>query len=105
MSLTIPDGLKLEELSVQPGMRNEIVVRTVLDYGAALEDDNAVGHSHGREAMRDQDGHSITDQGGEAVKGFILSARIECGCRLVKDKYPSIADVRTRQSDLLPFTT
>lgn len=55
--------------------------------------------------MRDQDGHAVTDQCSEAVKGFILRAGIECGYRLIKDEYLSIPDLRTREGDLLPFTT
>ena len=48
-------------------MRDEIVVRIVLDDGAALKNDDAIGHAYG-EAMRDQYRHSIATSAAKRLK-------------------------------------
>src|SRR4051812_40384261 len=55
-ALSIPGGLHGEQFSIQPALRDELVVRAFFDDFAAFEDDDAVGHADGGEAVGDQNG-------------------------------------------------
>ena len=95
--------LKLEHLSVATVIGEQGLVRAGFDDLAFLQDDDAVGHAHGREAVRNQERRFAGAEIAEALEYLILGAGVERRCRLVENEYVSIAHIGPRDGDLLPF--
>ncbi len=74
-----------------------------LHHAAAAEHDDAIGHPHGREAVRDQHRRPAATEVLEALEHFVLGAGIERGGRLVEDQHVRVPHVGPRDRDLLPF--
>ena len=53
--LPVGAGLDREQLGVLAAAGHEVVVAADLDDAGAVEDDDQVGHAHGREAVRHED--------------------------------------------------
>src|SRR5208282_6273110 len=73
------------------------------DESACFENHDAVGHPHGRKAMRDKKCHLAVGELGEALKNFELAACVEGRGWLIENKQLRIAKIGARQSHLLPF--
>jgi len=66
-------------------------------------DHNAICHAHCREAMRDEQRHLAAGQLSKALEHLILAAGVEGRRRLVENQQLRVAQVRSRQRQLLPF--
>ena len=51
MDLAVAGGLEPEQFGVKPAAGHELLVGPILYQLAVLEDENAVRHAHGREAV------------------------------------------------------
>src|SRR3546814_1353658 len=86
--------------------RGQLVVGAVLDDAAVLDDDDLVGHAHGREAVRDQDRDAVLRQPAEVLEDRRFGGRVHRRGRFIQHQ-----DVRARthegarQGDLLPLPT
>src|SRR3954451_24073698 len=82
-------------------------MRAVLDDAAVLEDDDAVGATDGREAMRDEDRRQSARQLEEAVEERGLRAYVEVRRRLGENENARSAfdrHQRPRDCDALPLS-
>src|SRR3954454_2808122 len=66
---------------------NQLVVRPVLDDASMLDDDDAVGAAHRREAVRDDDGRHSARQLEEARVDLRFAAEVERRSGLVEDQH------------------
>src|SRR2546430_127760 len=99
----VPRRLEREQLGVQPASRHELLVRPLVHQLAPLQHENAVGHPHGGEAVRDQDGHAAVCQLREPQEHLVLRPRVERRRGLVEDQNLRIAHVSPPQRYLLPL--
>ena len=83
--------------------REQLLVRADRLDRAVGEHDDAVGHAHAREAVRDQHRGLAARQLLEALEHLELGARVERRRRLVEDQHLRVAHVGARDRDLLPF--
>src|SRR5262249_30919484 len=95
--------LEIEELRVSSAERHQLLVPARFDQSALLEDQDAVGLSHRREAVRDEDCRAPVRQLLQTGKQLELGPRIERGRRLVEDQNLRLAHKRSPQGHLLPF--
>src|SRR2546429_1804393 len=99
----VPRRLEREQLGVQAASRHELLVRPLVHQLAPLQHENAVGHPHGGEAVRDQDGHAAVCQLREPQEHLVLRPRVERRRGLVEDQNLRIAHVSPPQRYLLPL--
>ena len=95
--------LQPEELRVAPALRDELVVGSLLDDLAVVQDVDPVGGLHGREAVRDQQHRPAVCQRLHVLEQLMLRARVERRGRLVEDQQPRLAEERAREGDALPL--
>ena len=75
-----------------------------LHDAAFLEHQYLVGHTHGREAVRNDDGNPVARQFAKVLKNFGFRAGIDRRGRLVQHQNIGVAaHERARQSNLLPL--
>src|ERR1700722_18231796 len=89
-----------------PTQSHELLVAALFDDATTIEHCDLVGHAHGREAVRYQDGDAIARQRSKMFENLRLGARVHRRSRLVE--YQNIrvsAHEGTRQGDLLPLAT
>ena len=96
--------------SVQHGvmapLRQQRFMGTTLDQTAFFQNQNAIRHADGREAVRDQHGGAAHRRLFKPIEEFILSAGIEAGARFIQNEQPRIgAGQATGQGQLLPLST
>src|ERR1700676_3917100 len=103
--LAVTGRLQLEHFGVAAARLDELIVMTLLRNPAILENQDAIGHTHGRQAVRDQQRHLAFGEFGEALEYFVLGARVERGGRLVQDEQLRVAEIGASQRQALPFAT
>src|SRR2546427_10058708 len=99
----VPGRLKGEQLGVQPAPRHELLVSPLVHQLAPLQYQNAVGHPHRGEAVRNEDGHAALCELGEPQEHFVLRPRVQRRRGLVEDEDLRIAHVSPAQRHLLPL--
>src|SRR5215831_20631170 len=100
-------ALELErgEPCVQAAARDQLGVAADLDDLARLEDDDAVGALHRREAMRDDDRRAAAHRRLERSLDHALAFGIERARRLVEQEQRRVLQHRSRDRDPLPLAT
>ena len=101
--LPVPLGLQREERGIQTALRYQLIVRPFFDHAALLDDEDAVGHAHRGEAMRNNDRHLLHDKVRKPEKYVVFGAGIERRRGLVENEDLGVADVGTGQRNLLPL--
>src|SRR5947209_2461435 len=81
--------------------RDQLVVRATLDDLAAVEDDDLVGVSDGREAVGDRDRRAALGQPVERLLYGALGLGVERARRLVEDQDGRVAQDRAGDRDAL----
>src|SRR5712691_3281361 len=81
----VPGRLEREQLGVQPAPRHELLVSPLVHQLAPLQYQNAVGHPHRGEAVRDEHGHAVLCKRGEPQEHLVLRPRVERRRGLVED--------------------
>src|SRR2546426_4137681 len=99
----VPRRLEREQLGVQPASRHQLLVSPLAPQLAPLQYQDAVGHPHGGEAVRDQDGHAAVCQLREPQEHLVLRPRVERRGGPVEDQNLPIAHVSPPQRYLLPL--
>src|SRR5881628_419046 len=103
-----PFGLQVEHRAIAPALRHQLVVGAQLDNPAVLEHTDAVGVTHSRKPMRDQDRRRPTGGREDAVEDLGLAADVELGGGLVEQHQPRPEPHRTQrpgEGDTLPLAT
>ena len=98
----LPNQLRLNELTVEGGRANQLVMRPAVDDPALFEDDHAVHVRDGRQPMRDDDRRRMIFDGAQRLLHHRLEPRVERARRFVEDE-----DLRTpeqRAGDRQPLT-
>src|SRR5438552_11849286 len=72
----VPGRLEGEQLGVQPAPRHELLVCPLVHQLAPLQYQDAVGHPHRGEAVRDEHGHAALRELGEPQEHLILRPRV-----------------------------
>ena len=103
MDLAVAGGLEPEELGIEPATRYQLLVGAVLHPFAVPEHENAVGHAHRREAVRDQHRHLAGGQLREPEKNLVLRTSVERRGGLIENQQLRVAQVGASQRHLLPF--
>src|SRR4051812_44119345 len=87
-------------------------MRSLLRYVTLFDDDDSVGHAHGREPVRDEDRDTAgrfrnrSCGLGIALEELVLRMRVECRRGLVEDEEQrALAHHRARQRKLLPLAS
>lgn len=75
----------------------------LLEDGAVFEDEDAVGHADGGEAVGDEDGHAVAGEFGETEEDVVFGAGVEGGGGLVEDDELGVAHVGAGEGDFLPL--
>ena len=91
------------ERRVEPALREQLVVRALLDDPAVLEDDDQVGVADRREAVRDDERGPAVQQAAERLLDLALGADVDRARRLVEDQDPRVGEQRARERDELPL--
>ena len=78
--------LARDELSVEPALGEELLVRAAFGDAALVEDDDAVGVADGREAVGDDDGGALRLEAREGAAHRLLVDRVQMRGRLVEDE-------------------
>jgi len=78
-------------------------VATNLHELAVFDDQDAVGHADGAEAVADEDGGFALGEFLEALEDFVLGAGVEGGGGLVEDEELGVAHVGAAEGDFLPL--
>src|SRR3989449_1011682 len=99
----VPGRLQGEQLGVQPAPRHELLVCPLVHQLAPLQYQDAVGHPHRGEAVRDEHGHAALCELGEPQEHLILRPRVQRRRGLVQDQDLRIAHVSPPQRHLLPL--
>ena len=97
-------SLQFEHLRVAARERHQLVVTSLLRDAAVLQDHDAIGHAHGREAVRNQQRHLPAGQLGEALEHFVLGPGVERSRRLIENQQLRVAQIGAGQGDLLPLS-
>ena len=95
--------LQLEQLGVEAGLRDQLLMGAGCLDRAVGQHEDAVGHAHAGKAVRDQHGGLALAQLLEALEHLELGARVEGGGRLVEDQHLGLAHIGAGDGDLLPF--
>ena len=82
---------------------HQLVVGSLLQYPAFVEDYDAVGHPGRGHAVRDENGRLALAQGTELAKDFQFGPGIQRRSRLVEDQKLRVAEIGARQRQLLPL--
>src|SRR6476469_1066653 len=93
--------LHAEERGIAPAGAHQLIVRAVLDDPAALDRDDAVGHAHGREPVRDDQHRAAGGDLAHVLLDDPLALVVERARRLVEDQNARIGRERTRDRDTL----
>ena len=101
--LPIPRRLQRKQLGVAPAPAQQLLVGANLHELAVFDDQDAVGHADGAEAVADEDGGFAQGQLLEALEDFVLGAGIEGGGGLVEDEELGVAHVSAAEGDFLPL--
>src|SRR3546814_209756 len=81
-----------------------LLVIAAPDDAAILDDDDLIGHAHGREAVRDEDGDAVVGQLAEVLEDRRLCGRVHRRGRLVEHQdVGARPHERAGQGDLLPL--
>ena len=80
------------------------IVIALFRDASVLQHHNPIRHPDRRKTVRNKKRHLPRRQFGKALKDFVLAARVQSRRRLVKHQHLRIAQIRTRQRNLLPFT-
>src|SRR5450756_1800184 len=109
-NLAVGTRLQLVELGVETAEAQKLGVAAQLEHLAVGDDDDQVGHAHGREAVRDKE--RDRSRGGAdapgvirvALEQLVLGLGIECARRLVENEQKRLlAHHRPSQRQLLPL--
>lgn len=103
LSLPVAGGLEVEEFGVAAVQGEEFGVGALLGDAAIFEDEDAVGHADGGEAVADEDGHFVAGEFGEAFEDFEFGAGVEGGGGFVEDDELGVAHVGAAEGDFLPL--
>src|SRR4051812_14595381 len=95
--------LQLEELGIAPAAREQLLVRPDRLDAPISQHQDAVGHAHAREAMRDEDRRLGLRQLLEAAEDVEFGSRVQRRGGLVEDEHLGIAHVGAGDGDLLPL--
>ena len=98
---TAPPLLGLVELAVEAVLREQLVVRALLDDPAVVEHDDQVGVPHGREAVGDHERRPAHHQLVERVEDHGLGPRVDRRRRLVEDEDRRVLEERAGDADAL----
>src|SRR5262249_6786414 len=98
------DGPAAVELSVPALKGKELLVRSLLDDAAVLEDDDDAGVADRRKAMGDDERGATVQQPAESAFDLLLGADVDRARRLVEDQDPWIGEQRTREGNELALT-
>ena len=100
---TVPRRLQFEQFRVPAALRQQFAVRAAGLQAPFVQHQDAVGHAHAGEAVRDQHRRAAVREFLEALEDLELAARIERGGGFVEDHHLRIAHVGARDRDLLPL--
>ncbi len=99
-----PSACSANSTGVALAAGDQLVVGAFLDDAAALEHDDAVGHAHGREAVRDDDGRPPLGERPEPLEDRVLGLGVERRGGLVEhEDVGLLAHERARERHLLPL--
>ena len=82
----------------------QLPVGALLEHFASVHDDDAVGVSHGREPVGDDERGAPAQDAAQPLLDEHLGARVDRRGRLVEDEDRGVADDRARERDELPLT-
>ena len=82
---------------------DQLVVGAVLDQAAAVDGDDAVGHPHRGEPMRDDEHRSAARDLRHVLLNDALALVVERACRLVENQDARIGNQRAGDGDALPL--
>src|SRR5579863_5024030 len=102
-ALAIAGGLHFKQFSVPAAHACQLGVATLFGDSAVVEYYDAIRHTHGRESVRNKEGHLSRGQFSKAVKNFELTAGVESGSRLIENKKLCVAQIGASKGNLLPF--
>src|SRR5260370_6535087 len=96
--------LETIEIGVASGRADQLVVRPILDDPPLFYGDNAIGPTHGRQTMSDDEGGATLHDLSHAVLNNLLALVVERTGSLVKNKNPRIHHQRASYRDSLPLS-
>src|SRR5262245_35340562 len=104
-------SLQIEHGPVPPACGHEFVMAAEFYHPAVLQDADAVGMTHGGEAMRDENGGDVASGGQDALEDLSFAAHVKLSGRLIEqdDAGACFHSARLhstqcpRQSDALPL--
>src|SRR5260370_15411530 len=97
--------LQLKHFRITAAEVRQRIMVSVFRDASVLEHYNSIRHPHGRESVRNEQGHLPGSQLGKPLKDFILAARVEGRSRLIQDQYLRIPQIGACERDFLPFAT
>src|SRR6185369_1072306 len=92
-----------EHARVEAVLREEVGVLSFFDDLAAVDHDDAVGHAHRAEAVRDEDRGAAGLERLESLEELVLTLGVDRGGGLVQDQELALAHERAREGEALPF--
>src|SRR5262252_5716868 len=97
----VADHLQPVEAGVDAVFGEQHVVRPLFGDAAVVDDDDARGAPHGRQAVRDHDRRPAAHQLGDAAFDHALGLGIDAGGRLVEDQDLGVAGQGAREREQL----
>ena len=95
--------LAAPEPMIGAALRQQLLVRAVLDDTAAIKHENPVEVSDSRQAMRDDHHGFAFHRGGERLLDSLLSHRIQARSGLIQNEDRRILEDHARDRDTLPL--
>lgn len=86
------EGLALMEVGVVAAAGDELVVSTLFDDAAVLDDEDAVGVADGGNAMGDEEGGAAVHDGGEVSEDLLFGDGVDAGEGVVEDENGGVAE-------------
>src|SRR5712671_433595 len=97
--------LETIEVGIASRRTDQLVVRPVLDDPTLFDSDNAMGPTHGRETMSDDQGGTALDDLSHVVLNDLFALVVKCAGRFVKNEDARIHNQRARYGNSLPLPT
>ena len=96
-------GLGEEERGVQSLLLHQVIVSTLFDDPALINDKNSVGHFYGRQSMADQNRHTPLGEFVKPLEQFRFCLGVHRACGLVENQDLRVAKYGPGERHLLPL--
>src|SRR5215813_13787510 len=93
--------LNPQKLGITAALGIELLMGSLLDHDALIEDDDEVGAAYGAEAVGDDEGGAALHEGGEAALDEAFGLGVEVARRFVEDEDEGVGEEGAGDGDAL----